>query len=70
MGLSTLGKWLSKEEVSNINQSDSPGWQEVILPAAPGQGWAAEIAFKDGVILRLGAATAAATLPRWLENRS
>jgi len=71
MGFSTLGKWLQKENAPpGFHNADSPRWQEVILPAASSQGWAAEIAFKDGPILRLSAATANAMLGSWLNSRS
>jgi transcriptional regulator with XRE-family HTH domain len=70
MGLSTLAKWLQKENLSPARNSDSPPWREVILPAAPGPGWVAEIAFQDGSLLRLSTATAAGLLPAWLDARS
>ena len=71
MGLSTLGKWLQMDNAPVGQKASSPGWQEVVLPAiAPVSGWAAEIAFKDGSVLRLSSATAIALLEPWLDARS
>jgi hypothetical protein len=69
MGLSTLGKWLQLEKAVPARLASLP-WQEVALAAVPSPAWAAEIAFKDGSTLRLGASAADTLLGRWLACRS
>lgn len=59
LGLSTLTQWLRQERLSGIQPDGRNGavpFQEVSLrPQFSSTGWAAEVALRDGAVLRLGA---------------
>ncbi len=63
--LGTLYRWLHQERQRSSPNTEASAFQEVRLPSfLPTRAWVAEIAWPDGVVVRLGAAAT----PAWIKS--